>query len=340
MKCLEKDRTRRYETANGLATDIHRHLNNEPVLASPPSRLYHFQKLARRNKAAAAATAIVAMVLVLGILVSAWQALRARWAEHQARRAQTNEALERQKAQNAQANETKERQKAQTEAAKSQQVAQFLKDMLRSVGPSKALGRDTTMLREILDNTADRVRKSLTNQPEVETELLITLAGTYKELSSYKKMDELTADALSIAKTRLGAESPAAAEALYMAGSCQWLLGNYDQAETMLKEALSLQRKINGNEHLNVAYVLNNLGNVLWAREQLPQAEAAFREALMITRKVAGEEDPEVVVELANLGGVLESQVRLAEAETALRQALTLKRKLSGTFTQTSAPCS
>ena len=52
MKCLEKDRTRRYETANGLAMDIQRHLNNEPVVARPPSAAYRFQKLVRRNKLA------------------------------------------------------------------------------------------------------------------------------------------------------------------------------------------------------------------------------------------------------------------------------------------------
>src|SRR5437667_6262878 len=52
MKCLEKDRARRYETANGLADDIQRHLSNEPVVARPPSNLYRFQKFIRRNKAA------------------------------------------------------------------------------------------------------------------------------------------------------------------------------------------------------------------------------------------------------------------------------------------------
>src|SRR5207245_1728903 len=52
MKCPEKDRARRYETANGLAADIQRHLNNEPLLARPPSNLYRFQKLVRRNQLA------------------------------------------------------------------------------------------------------------------------------------------------------------------------------------------------------------------------------------------------------------------------------------------------
>ncbi len=67
MKALEKDRKRRYETANGLAMDIQRHLNNEPVMARPPSRLYQFQKLVRRNQVAFAAAAAVAAALVIGL---------------------------------------------------------------------------------------------------------------------------------------------------------------------------------------------------------------------------------------------------------------------------------
>jgi WD40 repeat protein/serine/threonine protein kinase len=77
MKALEKDRTRRYETANGMAMDIQRHLKNEPIVARPPSASYRFQKLVRRNKLAFAAIAAVAGVLVLGVVASTWQAVRA-----------------------------------------------------------------------------------------------------------------------------------------------------------------------------------------------------------------------------------------------------------------------
>ena len=76
MKCLEKDRTRRYETANGLAADLKRHLNNEPVVARPPSTAYRLQKAWRRNKLAFTAVAAVAAALVVGITVSSWQAIR------------------------------------------------------------------------------------------------------------------------------------------------------------------------------------------------------------------------------------------------------------------------
>jgi WD40 repeat protein/serine/threonine protein kinase len=77
MKCIEKDRTRRYETANGLAADLRRHLENEPVVARPPSSAYRLQKAIRRNKTAFAATAAVALTLFLAAIISGWQAIKA-----------------------------------------------------------------------------------------------------------------------------------------------------------------------------------------------------------------------------------------------------------------------
>ncbi len=99
MKALEKDRRRRYETANGLAMDIRRYLNSEPVLARPPTRLYRFQKLVRRNKVVFAAGSAVAVALFIGMNVSTTfyfleKAARQRAvvAEHQAEIERANEA--------------------------------------------------------------------------------------------------------------------------------------------------------------------------------------------------------------------------------------------------------
>src|SRR5438094_5338609 len=77
MKCLEKDRARRYDTASGLARDVQRHLDNEPVVARPPSNLYRFQKLVRRNKLAFAAASAVVAALMIGLTVSTVMYLRA-----------------------------------------------------------------------------------------------------------------------------------------------------------------------------------------------------------------------------------------------------------------------
>jgi WD40 repeat protein/serine/threonine protein kinase len=116
MKCLEKDRTRRYETANGLAMDIQRHLANEPIIARPPSAAYKLQKAWQRNKLAWTATALVATALIIGIAVSTWQARAAFHARQQADAARLAEADQRQAAQTAQ-------EVAENERAKAQQAA-------------------------------------------------------------------------------------------------------------------------------------------------------------------------------------------------------------------------
>ncbi len=98
MKCLEKDRTRRYETANGLAMDLQRHLNNEPVVARPPSKFYRFRKSVRRNKLLCTAAAVVAVTLVFGIIASTLEAARARRAEQQQARLRSEAEMARHQA--------------------------------------------------------------------------------------------------------------------------------------------------------------------------------------------------------------------------------------------------
>jgi tRNA A-37 threonylcarbamoyl transferase component Bud32 len=87
MKCLEKDRARRYDTANGLAADLRRYLAHEPVVARPPSAAYRLQKAWQRNQLTFTAGAVAALALLVGAGVSTWQAIRAT----QARRAETRE---------------------------------------------------------------------------------------------------------------------------------------------------------------------------------------------------------------------------------------------------------
>lgn len=100
MKSLEKDRTRRYETANGLARDVQRFLSDQPVEARPPSARYRFRKFARRNRAAMMIGLLFATVIVLGGFVSAWQAIRATRSEHIANAARVDEARQRRIAEN------------------------------------------------------------------------------------------------------------------------------------------------------------------------------------------------------------------------------------------------
>ena len=97
MKALEKDRARRYETANGLAADIQRHLSDEPVVARPPDNFYRFQKMVRRNKLVVAASTAVVGSLILGLGASTWFLLRERQALREAAAAHASEAILREK---------------------------------------------------------------------------------------------------------------------------------------------------------------------------------------------------------------------------------------------------
>ncbi len=92
MRALEKDRARRYETANGLALDVQRHLHNEPVVASPPSWAYRLQKLVRRNRVVFIAGGAVALALVFGMSASTWLFLKERAAHQRALAAEQQQA--------------------------------------------------------------------------------------------------------------------------------------------------------------------------------------------------------------------------------------------------------
>jgi len=323
MKALEKDRARRYETANGLATDIQRHLKNEPVLARPPSNLYRFQKLVRRNKLAFAAASAVTAALVIGLGVSTWMVIKEKQTRQRAVAAEREQSRLRLQAE---ANEKK----AASEAVKSQQVAQFLKDMLKGVGPSVALGRDTAMLREVLDRTAERIGKDLTNQPDVEVELRAILTLTYEELGMFKEREQMARETLRVSRSRLGEEHPSVAEALHQIGDARSCLDDQVEGEKFMREAVALKRRVLGNEHPSTAASINVLAWVLMREDKLVEAEMLGREALAIRRKLFGNEHRDVADSIYLLARVMERQDKLTEAETMHREALAMERKVLG----------
>jgi serine/threonine protein kinase/tetratricopeptide (TPR) repeat protein len=316
MKALEKDRTRRYETANGLAVDVQRHLSNEPVVARPPSKFYEFQKTVRRHKFGFAATAAIIIILTIGVLVSTWQAIRAtRAVREQVRLRQQAEADEK---------------KAQTEAARSEQTAQFLKDMLKGVGPSVALGRDTTMLREILDKTAERVDKNLTNQPLVEADLLNTIGWVYGAIGEYGKAEAVLRGSAALRRKFLGNESREVASSLDTLGWVLFTEWKLTEAEATDREALAIRKKLYALPHLELASSLNDLGDVLMREGKLDEAEEMLRQGLTMRRQLLGNENPYVIDSLQNLGWLMYLQNKLDEAEAMLREELAIAKRLYG----------
>jgi hypothetical protein len=225
MKALEKDRTRRYETANGLARDIQRYLADEVVEARPPSTGYRLRKLASKNRAALTTAAAILLLLVAGVAVSTWQAVRATRAEQaEAERAEG----ERQAKLDAQANEKlagerlvqveAERKKAdaakveaQAKAAEANAVVSFFEDKVFAAGRPKAeeggLGHDVK-LRDAVQASLPALAASFTAQPLVEGRLRFALGRTFAYLGDFSQAVGQFEQSRSLLIRHLGADHP------------------------------------------------------------------------------------------------------------------------------------
>jgi serine/threonine protein kinase/tetratricopeptide (TPR) repeat protein len=302
MKCLEKDRTRRYDTANGLAADVQRHLKNEPIVARPPSRIYQFQKMVQRNRVAFAAAAIVLLALLSGLTFATWAFVRERAA----------------------------RRHAAIETAKARQVASFLKEMIQGIEPSVAMGRDITLLRDIADQTTARLGKEQNLPPEVDVELRATLGAVYHQIVDYKKAEAMHRETLPRMRAVLGNEHPNLADLLRDYTCVLRDRGKYEQSEAMARESLAISRKLHGPEHADVAASLRQLASTLDMRKQFAESEAMHRQSLAIYRKVYGPEHHDIAVGLRWLANSFVEQGLLEEAESTYRDALTMMKKVDG----------
>ncbi|MGZ4973225.1 MAG: protein kinase domain-containing protein, partial [Limisphaerales bacterium] len=260
MKALEKERARRYDTPVGLAVDIQRHLDNEPVAARPPGTLYKFQKFTRRNRIAVAAIAAVTLALIAGTVISLWQARQARQAE----------------------------QRSRADSARSRQVAQLLKNLLAGVGPSAAMGRDTTLLREILDKSAAQLKSDLTNQPEAQMEMQLALASVYNDIQFFEQAETAANEALRLAKENQLLESPLAADAMIESSRCLNFLHEWDEGIAITRKGIALERKLHGPDSLEEATLQRQLCDLLRNTDMIADSESAIRTCLEIRRKKLG----------------------------------------------------
>jgi eukaryotic-like serine/threonine-protein kinase len=147
--------------------------------------------------------------------------------------------------------------------------------------PSVALGRDTRLLREIMQKTVQRL-DDLTNQPAVEAHLRTILGSVYRELGEHTNAAAMHQRALELRKHLHGDVHPDVAISLYCLAGVLSNQGKDAEAETMYRDELAMNRKLLGNSHPSVATSLNNLGLVLQKQGKLLDAEQRFREALEI----------------------------------------------------------
>ncbi len=272
MKCLEKDRTRRYETATGLAADLKRHLNNEPVVARPPSTAYRIQKAIRRNKISFAAGAIVFGALLLGIIATTWQAVRANHAKHEALAARHQAEANEDKAVAAQANEIRQRQLADTARGQAEGLVSF---MIQDLQPSlKDYGR-LSLLKQVDQKTVDYFAALPAELRNAKTDLAQAdaIEALSEILASSGDMKSAVAkggEALALYQ-RLAAQQPELPEAAVGALNLEWYAYSTDlshssaELDTFQQDILHRWRDLFAKYPENQK-VRTGFGGALWLR--------------------------------------------------------------------------
>jgi len=330
MKALEKDRNRRYETANGFAEDVRRYLSDEPVQACPPSASYRFRKFARRNKQAAFAAMFIFLALVAGVVGTTWSLIR-----------------EQQHSQQLQAAHERER-----------QLNERARQAIETVTSHEAIDQ-LTRERELRPEQRDFLDKLILYYAESSREAGETEQERSRQAQAYSRIgimnqvlgrsqDSENAYRRSAAIGRkLVADFPARPEfrhqlagSLNNLGSLLHRLDNLREAESAKVEAVAVYRQLAAEFSDRPEYrqalsgVLNNLGNLFCETDRLPQAEQAHTEALAIRKQLAAGFPDRPILRRAlamshnSLGWLFEKSQRLPEAEVAYAEALAAYKKL------------
>jgi non-specific serine/threonine protein kinase/serine/threonine-protein kinase len=301
MTCLEKDRTRRYETATGLALDLERFLRHEPVVARPPSAAYRLRKFIRRHRAGVAATGIALLALVGGASAAVMGMLHARNAEE----------------------------RAIAEARTAEEVAEFMVGLFRMSGPDAARG-DTITAREILDQGAKRVQTQLEGQPLLQGQLMTIMGSVYAELGLYREATGLLQGAYDVL-TRTPDATPAdVAEAVATLGVVKQKEGDLKEAESLKRRALQLRETSLGIGHEDVRTSLNDLATVLAEQGRYAEAKTLHERVLASLERLPGNNDSLLALSFNNLGVTLIHMDRRADAVPLLRRAMELWERAHG----------
>lgn len=306
-KALEKEKERRYQSAAALGEDLRRFLKDEPIVARPAGRAYQLHKFAKRNKAIVVGIAAVFVVLVLGLVGVGAALVRATRAEHAALQHLNESRLS---------------------AARATAVNRFLQEMLSSVDPAQALGREVT-IRQALEDAAAKIESgSLQDQPDIEADLRTTIGSTYLALGRYAEAELHLRAALTIHRRLHGDNHPEVADSLGRLASVFAAQGRHAEEEELFREALFIQRRLYGVRHVDVASTLQSLAAALRRQHQYEEAETLYREALVMRRELLGAEHVDVAQSLNSLALLFQDQSQYDAAEPLFREALAMRRKL------------
>jgi serine/threonine protein kinase len=315
MKTLEKDRNRRYESANGFAMDVQRYLADEPVQACPPAAWYRFRKFTRRNKGPVTAGVALAVLLVLGTVGTSIGMAWALQAERGATAAAAAEGQQRLVVEG-QRNELAERNQALQAAHERERLL-------------------NERARQAIETVAsDTAIDQLTRQKELRPE----------QKDFLEKMIQYYAESTQEGGAATEQERLRQARAYHRMGRMSQVLGRSEDSENAYRRAVALGLQLTADfptrpeYRQELALSHNTLGVLLKSTGRLPEAESAYAEALAILKQLASEFPtmPEFRQALAgihnNLGELLYVTARLKEAEAAYAEALAIRKQLAADF--------
>jgi tetratricopeptide (TPR) repeat protein len=300
-KALEKDKSRRYASADALAGDIRRHLADQPITARPASLNYQVQKFARRHKVLVAAVAAIFAVLVVGVIVSSREAVRARRAEQTA-----------------------------------QAVNDFLQsDLLAQASANAQAGPRTKPdphleVRTALDRAAERIGGKFSRQPEVEAAIRETIGQTYLNLGFYPQASVQLERALDLNRHLLGDHDPKTLKTLSRLATTADAEGRFKEAESLHRQVLEMRRRLLGPEHPDTLNSMHGLAKAYYGQGKYADAEALDRQTLDSRRRVLGPHHPDTLASMNHLAAVYKQLGKSAQSAAILSDTLEMQRRVLG----------
>lgn len=349
MRCLEKDRARRYETANGLAADIRRHLADEPVVASPPSARYRFKKFVRRNKVQVLAGSMVAVALVLAVAGTTGGMA---WAITEKGRADEHAAI------------------ATSELERATEIKRLITDMLSSVDPEVAKSVDTTLLERILASADSRLSSGEIEDSRVVSEMSALLGDLYLQLGKLEDADRHLPNASESLSQSLGEDHPDAlataldlselhleldrneeaeavarrtlerlrrmespnVDAVVQAGTILAFSigqqGRHEESMLLLKEIHAIGVTDLGKQSRSTIRAQAALGLMLTKLQRFEESEELLRDLISTCEGALGEDHPRTLIAMINLGYSLTSRSQSDEAEKVVRRVVEIGKRV------------
>jgi len=298
MKSLEKDRNRRYESATEFAADIENYLNDQPVLARPPSASYQLGKFARRNKAALITAALLFTVMLVGMVVSTWQAVLA----------------------------------AQS-AAESKAVMEFFETRVLAAARPKeqvrGLGIDAT-IREAIDAAEPQIGEAFVDQPLIEASIRESLGKTYHYMGEHKIALAQHERTLALRKKVLGSEHPDTLESMRNLAVSYRFVGRYEEALALHESVLILRKKVLGPTHLSTLHSMAGLAVSYGDAGRHEEALALKNEVLDMKIKLIGAKHENTLESMHNLAYAYQKAGRHEEELVLYERTLDLRKEVLG----------